>query len=128
MTSFTELGREAHAITRENALHSGHKKTFIETQLCDTESPVIAATDYIKMHAEQIRPYLQAPYVTLGTDGYGRSDTRAALRAFFEVNAKWIAFVAIETLSKLKKVPSQCVKEAIKRYDIDVSKPNPMTQ
>lgn len=129
VTSFTELRREALDIERQNRLHpeKPKQKSYVATQLTDTESPVIAATDYMRIHAEAIRFEIKAPYVTLGTDGYGRSDTRQALRHFFEVNAHWIAFTAIETLVEQGKLPKEMVAEAMKRYGIQADKPNPVT-
>lgn len=129
VTSFTELRKEALEIERENRLHPEKKPqlSYVESQLQNRESPVIAATDYIRLHADQIRPYIHAPYVTLGTDGYGRSDTREALRAFFEVNANWIAYTALETLAKEGRIEQKVVKEAMQRYGIDPNKSNPTT-
>lgn len=128
VTSFTELRKEAQAIERENRLHAGAKPklSYIETSLKGSIGPVIAATDYLRLHADQIRPYVHGTYVTLGTDGYGRSDTRKALRSFFEVNANWIAFTALETLAREGKIPVAVVEKAMKKYGINPEKSNPI--
>ena len=73
----------------------------------------------MRLYADQIRPYIEAPYVTLGTDGFGRSDTRARLRHFFEVDAKFIVVTALSALANLGEVPKSVVSDAMKRYGID---------
>lgn len=127
VTSFTELSRQGQSIMRQNRLQPTKKPqvTFVEKKLYDQESPVIAATDYICMHADQIREFIKAPYVVLGTDGFGRSDTREALRAFFEVDAHWIAYTALETLAREGQLDIAIVEDAMKRYNIAKDKPDP---
>ena len=100
VTSFNELRRDCESVARYNRLHpkSKQKKSHVLDCLGDDQSPVIAATDYMKMYADQIRQDISAPYSVLGTDGFGRSDTRAALRDFFEVDAKMIAYTALKAL------------------------------
>jgi pyruvate dehydrogenase E1 component len=88
---------------------------------------VIAATDYIKLHADSIRAFLPAPYWVLGTDGFGRSDTRAKLRQFFEVNRFWIVLHALRALAEDGAVPAARAAEALKKYGLDPEKPNPVT-
>ena len=88
---------------------------------------MIAATDYMRLYADQIRPFVQVPFVTLGTDGYGRSDTRAKLRHFFEVDAKFIVVAALQALAEQGEVPTSTVLDAIKRYGIDSEKLDPVT-
>jgi len=129
VTSFNELRREGLDIHRWNALHPDKKPktTYVESLLNGTDSPVIAATDYMKNYADQIRNYITARYTVLGTDGFGRSDTRAQLRKHFEVNRYYIAIAALNSLKEEGKLPASKVKEAIKKYDIDPDKPNPVT-
>ena len=84
------------------------KRSHVEMCLGDTRGPIIAATDYVRMFAEQIRPFINRRYVTLGTDGFGRSDTREQLRHFFEVDRRWIAVAALKALACLLYT-SRCV-------------------
>ena len=102
------------------------KKTYVEECLPSSDTPVIAATDYMRAYPEQIRGFIKAPYYTLGTDGYGRSDTRRELRKFFEVNKESIVVNTLSTLSKEQKIASKVVKDAIKKYNIDPDKPYPV--
>jgi pyruvate dehydrogenase E1 component len=91
---------------------------------------VIASTDYIRLFAEQIRPAIQQlgkRYTVLGTDGYGRSDTRENLRHFFEVDRYWVTLSALKALADESLIEAKKVSEAIKKYGLDISKPNPMT-
>lgn len=130
VTSFNELRREGLAIERYNRMHPDKtsKLSYVSQQLSKRVGPVIAATDYMRLYADQIRPFVSAPYVTLGTDGYGRSDTRAQLRHFFEVDAKFIAVAALQALKELGEVPNSLVLDAMQRYGIDGEKPDPVTQ
>ncbi|HTA37958.1 MAG TPA: hypothetical protein VK760_02720, partial [Candidatus Acidoferrales bacterium] len=89
--------------------------------------PGIAATDYVRTFAEQIRPFVGRKYVTLGTDGYGRSDFRRKLREFFEVNRHFVVLAALKALAEEGAVPAKSVAQAIKKYGIDPEKPNPIT-
>lgn len=129
VTSFTELSREARSIERENRLHPSNKKkqSYVSQQLASKKGSIIAATDYISLFAEQIRPYVDQKYVTLGTDGYGRSDTRAKLRHFFEVDAKFIVFTALSTLADDDLISKSVVLDAMKRYGINPDKLDPAT-
>lgn len=128
VTSFTELRREALDISRDNLLHPKEKAKlpYVTQCLQDRTGPVVVATDYIRLYADQIREFVPKPYIALGTDGFGRSDTRSALRYFFEVDAKFIAYTAIKTLADNKQVSEKVVLEAMKKYQIDPNKPNPM--
>jgi len=90
------------------------------------EGPVIAATDYMRLYADQIRPYVGRHYVCLGTDGFGRSDTRKRLRRFFEVDRYYVAIAALKALADEDSIPVARVSEAIDKYGIDADKPNPM--
>jgi pyruvate dehydrogenase E1 component len=102
---------------------------YVTQQLSGTEGPVIAATDYMHSYAEQIRPFMPKgrTYRVLGTDGFGRSDTRAKLREFFEVNRHYVAVAALKALADDGKVDASLVAKAIAKYGIDPSKPNPTT-
>ena len=130
VTSFNELRREGLAIERYNRMHpdKASKQSYVSQQLSKRVGPVIAATDYMRLYADQIRPFVSASYVTLGTDGYGRSDTRTQLRHFFEVDAKFIAVAALQALKELGEVPNSLVLDAMQRYGIDGEKPDPVTQ
>jgi len=121
-TSFTELAREGQACERHNRLHpeeTNPRRPYITTALEERGGPVIAATDYIQAYPDQIRRFVPGSYTTLGTDGYGRSDTRAALRRFFEVDAAHIVVAALKALADEGAIPASKVSEAIKKYDID---------
>lgn len=129
VTSFNELRRDGLAVERHNRMHpeDATKQSYVTQTLAGRQGPVIAATDYMRLYADQIRPYIDAPYVTLGTDGYGRSDTRERLRHFFEVDAKYIVLSALSALADLGSVPKSMVLDAIKRYGIDSDKIDPVT-
>ncbi len=127
--SFTELARDGYAVTRWNLLHptEAPRKSHVETCLADTKGPVIAATDYMRMFAEQIRPLVGRRYAVLGTDGFGRSDTREKLRGFFEVNAQYVTVAALKALADDGTIPAAKVAEAIAKYGLDPDKPAPWT-
>src|SRR5467141_1394696 len=127
--SFTELAREGHAAARWNMLHPTEppKKPYVTQLLQETEGPIIAATDYIRTFAEQIRPYVPRRYVVLGTDGFGRSDTREKLRRFFEVDRFHVAVAALKALADEGALPAAKVAEAIQKYGIDANRPAPWT-
>ena len=128
VTSFNELRREGIDCERWNTLHPESKQRVSYVEQClDAEVPVIAATDYIRSYADQIRPYVKAQYKTLGTDGFGRSDTRKKLRHFFEVDRFYVAVAALKALADEGKVDAKEVTRAIKLYKIDADKPNPTT-
>ena len=129
VTSFNELRRDGLAADRWNALHPTEKPraSWVQQSLEGRKGPVIAATDYLKIHADQIRAFLPARYRVLGTDGFGRSDFRSKLRHFFEVNRFWMAVHALKALADEGTVPAARVAEAIKKYDLDPEKPNPVT-
>jgi len=129
VTSFNELKREAQEIDRWNMLHplEDKKASYVEKCMKDRRGPVLAATDYIKSYADQIRKWIPTQYDVLGTDGFGRSDTRAQLRKHFEVNAKYIVIAALKSLADDGDFPAGKVQEAIEKYGIDPEKPNPAT-
>ncbi len=103
VTSFSELARDGVACERARRLKQSDALPWITQQLGESNAPVIAVSDYVRTVAESVRAYVPAPYVTLGTDGFGRSDTRAALRDFFEVDARWISYIALTELFAGKK-------------------------
>ncbi len=127
-TSFNELKREAQEVERYNMLHPEKKPrvSYVEQLLSGHEGPVIAATDHMKNYADQIRAYVPGRYVVLGTDGFGRSDTRKNLRKFFEVDRYYVAVAALKTLADEGDLPKSKVSEALTKYGIDVNKPNPL--
>jgi pyruvate dehydrogenase E1 component len=127
--SFTELAREAMAVERWNLLHPTEepRRSHVETCLEGHEGPVVAATDYMRLFADQIRPFVPRRYRVLGTDGFGRSDYRKRLRDFFEVDRRWIAVAALKTLADEGTVKPTVVAEAIARYGINTEKSAPWT-
>jgi pyruvate dehydrogenase E1 component len=129
VTSFNELRKQGLAVQRDNLMHPNRKpqQSYVTQCLSDRLGPVIAATDYVKLYADQISPFVPQRYVTLGTDGFGRSDTRQALRHHFEVDAKYIVLVTLKALADEEKIPLSKVTAAMKKYNIDPNKPNPVT-
>jgi pyruvate dehydrogenase E1 component len=129
VTSFNELRRDGLSAERYNALHPEKKaqESYVTAQLTGSVGPVIAATDYMRLYADQIRPYVPNRFVTLGTDGYGRSDTRERLRHFFEVDAKFIVLAALNALVAEGSIDKSKVADAIKRYKINPDKLDPVT-
>ena len=128
VTSFTELARDAYDVERWNLLHPQEPARVAKvTQNIARRgnAPVIAATDYMKLFANQIRPAIPNRYAVLGTDGFGRSDNRRTLRAFFEVDRHFITIAALKALADDNKIPSAQVAEAIGKYGVDPEKPNP---
>ncbi|MBV9309951.1 MAG: pyruvate dehydrogenase (acetyl-transferring), homodimeric type [Solirubrobacterales bacterium] len=123
VTSFTELRREGIAVERWNTLHptEDRRRPYVAECFEGREGPVVAATDYLRAFADQIRQWVPHPYVTLGTDGFGRSDMRQALRRFFEVDRHHIALAALRELDPRRAA------EAIERYEIDPEAPLPTT-
>ncbi|MFA5826766.1 MAG: pyruvate dehydrogenase (acetyl-transferring), homodimeric type, partial [Gallionellaceae bacterium] len=128
VTSFNELRREGIDCERWNTLHPEAKARASYVEQClDAKTPVIAATDYIRSYADQIRPFVKARYKTLGTDGFGRSDTRKKLRGFFEVDRHYVAIAALKALADEGTIAASEVTKAIKLYKINPDKPNPTT-
>ena len=129
VTSFSELHREAEDKSRWNTLHPNEtdKQSYVGANLLAENGPVVAVSDYVKLVAEQISPYINCPFVALGTDGFGRSETRDELRKFFEVNRYYIVMTALESLSNEGKVEKSKVTDAINKYKLDPEKPNPVT-
>ena len=125
----TELRREGLDVHRWNSLHPGDepRKSHVEQCLEPHRGPVVAATDYMKAFADQIRPFVPGRYAVLGTDGFGRSDTRAQLRKHFEVDRKYVALAALKVLADEGEIPMERVREALDKLEIDPDKPNPVT-
>jgi len=129
VTSFNELRREGLAVERWNRLNPTKKPrtTYIEQCLSKSSAPVIASTDYMKLFADQIRQWVPSKeYKVLGTDGFGRSDSRKKLRHFFEVDRHFIVIAALETLVARGEIKPKVVADAIKRFGIDPEKANPL--
>jgi len=129
VTSFNELRREALDATRWNRLHPEQppRIPYVTSCLQSGAAPTIAATDYMKIFADQIREFVPGRYTVLGTDGFGRSDTREKLREFFEVDRRYITVAALKALADEGKITSRQVADAIKKFGINPDKPNPVT-
>ena len=129
--SFTELAREGSDVVRLNMLNPTQKgkSPYVTQQLEKTVGPIVASTDYMKLFAEQIRPYMPKgrDYRVLGTDGFGRSDTRAKLRSHFEVDRNFVVIAALKALADDGTIPASKVAEAIAKYGIDPLRANPLT-
>jgi pyruvate dehydrogenase E1 component len=129
--SFIELRRDGFDAERWNRLHpeAEQRVPYVTGLLEGRQGPAIAATDYVREFADQIRAFMPdgMRYTVLGTDGFGRSDTRQHLRGFFEVDRYWIAHAALAALVKDGKMNAKDVSRAIKEYKLDANKPNPLT-
>jgi pyruvate dehydrogenase E1 component len=129
VTSFNELRREALDVSRWNMLHPAEpgRLPYVSKCLKDRRGPVVAATDYMKVFADQIREFVPTHYKVLGTDGFGRSDTREQLRHFFEVDRHYVVIAALTALAQDGSMAPEKITEAIARFGIDPDKPNPVT-
>jgi pyruvate dehydrogenase E1 component len=129
VTSFTELRRDGIEVERWNMLHpvSPPRQAFVSSCLGGRRGPVVASTDYVRAFADQIRQWVPGRYSVLGTDGYGRSDYRSALRAFFEVDRRFVAVAALKALADEGTIEPELVQQAIERYEIDPESPMPST-
>jgi len=127
-TSFNELRRDGLACERYNLLHPGDEPRvpYIAAAMSGHRGPIVAATDYLKSYADQIRPFVDRRFHALGTDGFGRSDYRRKLRDFFEVDARWIALAALNALAADGTIERRVVAEAVKTLGIDPNKPDPV--
>ena len=127
VTSFNELRRDGLEVERYNLLNPDKepKKSYVESCLGKTEGPILAASDYMRMNSDQIRPYIDKSFYSLGTDGFGRSDTRKNLRKFFEVDKEHVVTYGLSILAKEQLIASKYAQEAIKKYKIDKEKPMP---
>ena len=128
VTSFTELAKQARSVERENRLSPSEtpKKSHVQESLSG-DAPIIAATDYVAALPQLIAPYVEGRFIALGTDGFGRSDQRAVLRGFFEVDKYNIALAAIESLVRLQEIDSSVLSEALVRFEINSDAPDPWT-
>ena len=129
VTSFSELRREAEEVERWNLIHPDKKPktSHLEKRLSKHKVPTVAVSDYVKMVSEQIAPYVPGNYYALGTDGFGRSETRENLRRFFEVDRYYIVLTAIRALAIEGELDISKADEVIKKYNIDPEKPSPIT-
>ena len=127
--SFNELRRDGIAAARWNLLHPADKPrlSYVEQCLAPTRGPVIASTDYMRIFADQIREFVPRRYKVLGTDGFGRSDSRDNLRRFFEVDRHYVAVAALKALAEDGEVPAAKVAEAIRKYGIAIDRAAPWT-
>ena len=127
VTSFSELRKNGMEVERYNLLHPDKKKkkSYIEECLGSSEGPILAASDYMRLNSDQIRSYINKSFYSLGTDGYGRSDTRKNLRKFFEVDKNYITTYALSVLANEQLLSSKHAVDAIKKYKIDTEKPIP---
>ena len=127
ITSFSELRRDALECERWNLLHpaDASRVPYVRTMLAEREGALVAATDYVRNVPDQIRPWVSQPYVTLGTDGFGRSDTRAELRQHFEVDRNFIALAALKALADASRIDRKTVVDAIAKLGIDANKADP---
>ena len=128
VTSFNELAREGQEVARWNMLNpeAEAKSAHISSIITKDAGPAIAATDYIKGYSDQVRAFIETEYRCLGTDGFGRSDSRANLRTHFEVNAAYVVVASLYELANRGEVERKVVTEAIKRFNIDTNKLNPL--
>ncbi len=130
VTSFNELRKDALEADRWNRMNPDkpQKESHVVKMLKKAEGPIIASTDYMKSFAEQIAVFLPHKFVALGTDGFGRSDSREKLRHFFEVDRHYVVVATLKALSDEGKIKSSVVTDAIKKFKLDPNKPNPVTQ
>ena len=127
VSTVTDVQDIKRAVRNIVLLNPGEKpeKSYVQECLSESDGPIIAASDYIRTYADQIRPYLSKPFYSFGTDGYGRSDSRKKLRKFFEVDKEHIVAYALSALAKEQLIPSKQAKKAMKKYSIDKDKPIP---
>jgi pyruvate dehydrogenase E1 component len=129
MTSVNELARDGHKVSRRNMMNPAAEPEvpFVTQCLAPTEGPIIAATDYIRAHTNQIREFMPRSFTVLGTDGFGRSDTRAQLREFFEVDRRYVVLAAMTALAEEGVVSRADVAKVMTDLGIDPAKPDPTT-
>jgi pyruvate dehydrogenase E1 component len=127
-TSINELARDGLDVDRWNMMHPEEKPrvSYVEQCLGERDGPVIAATDYMKLYSDQIRAFVPGPFKVLGTDGFGRSDSRKKLRHFFEVNRHYVVVAALNELARAGTIEAKTVSEAIKKFKLDPEKLNPL--
>ena len=129
VTSFTELRRDGLDVERHNRMHPEEpaRTSYLERQLKSHPGPVVAATDYVKSYADLIRPFVPRRYTTLGTDGFGRSDERTALRSYYEVDRYYIVVAALKSLADEGHIAESVVSDAIQAFNLDPEKADPLT-
>jgi pyruvate dehydrogenase E1 component len=129
VTSFSELRRDGLDADRWNTLHPAEKprRAYVQRMLGNQAGPFVAATDYMRIVPDQVRPWIPGRFVTLGTDGFGRSDSRAALRAHFEVDRRHVVLAALKALADEGAMEVATVRRAIETLGIDPERPNPVT-
>jgi pyruvate dehydrogenase E1 component len=129
LTSINELQREGKAVARWNLLHPEEEPRvpYVTAQLAEHEGPVIIATDYMKAHAEQLRQFVPRGYQVLGTDGFGRSDTRGRLRKFFEVSREYVVLATLRALADEGAIKATVLPEAMRALGISPDKIDPVT-
>ena len=128
LTSANELQREGQDVKRWNMLNPGaeQKVPYLTTLLADAQGPVIAATDYMKAYADQLREFVPGRFMALGTDGFGRSDTRDKLRAFFEVSRGYVVLASLNALVDEGKLDPKIATDAVEQLGLNPKKPNPL--
>jgi pyruvate dehydrogenase E1 component len=129
MTSVNELARDGQKVVRRNMMNPAEAPQipYVTQCLAATEGPIIAATDYIRAHTNQIREFMPRSFTVLGTDGFGRSDTRARLREFFEVDRRYVVLAAMTALADEDAIPRSDLAKVMSDLGIDPSKPDPTT-
>ena len=129
LTSVNELARDGKSAQRWNMLHPQEppREAYVTQQLAGGGGPVVAATDYLKLYADQIREFVPGSYTVLGTDGFGRSDTRDKLRTFFEVSCEYVVLAALKALADEGRVEPARVAEAIVTLGVDPDRADPFT-
>jgi len=128
-TSYKLLREDALSTERWNRLHptEAPRVPYVTACLADAEGPIVAVTDFVKAVPDQIARFVSRPFVPLGTDGYGFSDTRIALRRHFEVDAQHVVLAVLDALARQGDIKGEQVAEAIRRYDVDPDRPDPRT-
>ena len=125
ITSYSELEKDAKSILRQNTLSPANKKQNYLQKLISNNDPIVATSDYVRAYSQLISSYTDNKFLALGTDGFGRSDTRKNLRDFFEVDSKHIVVSSLYTLYEEKKIPLDLLEKAIKKYNLNNNKNNP---
>ena len=128
VTSYSELHKDAEDVNRWNLLNPNKKNkiSYLNECLDKSNGPIVACSDYVKLVSEQISAYIDCDFVSIGTDGVGRSSIRNELRDFFEIDKFYITLAAVNALYKQNKVDSELVEKVIKAYNIDSNKLNPL--
>ena len=128
VTSYSEIRKDAESTLRWNMNHpnENQKVSFLNSTISNSEIPIVAVSDYIKMVPNQISPYIKNPFYVLGTDGFGRSDTRESLRKFFEIDRYYIVLNSLKALVDQGKIEKSVIEKAMDRYNIDSEKPDPI--